>query len=122
MIQLELSMMLQGQMPPVEEGMDHMAHMEQQNPDIVMGLPQLQQMLPQQQQQILQIVQQHMAMHEQAMQATTSAPASGGSQPAVDGRLIENDITSQVRSNAQKTQQAATADVATLTGQGGMGG
>tara|TARA_Y100000593_G_scaffold94057_1_gene191412 strand:+ start:14 stop:1903 length:1890 start_codon:yes stop_codon:yes gene_type:complete len=122
LIQLELSMMLQGQMPPVEEGMDHMAHMEQQNPDIVMGLPQLQQMLPQQQQQILQIVQQHMAMHEQAMQATTSAPASGGSQPAVDGRLIENDITSQVRSNAQKTQQAATADVATLTGQGGMGG
>ena len=122
LIQLELSMMLQGQMPPVEEGMDHMAHMEQQNPDIVMGLPQLQQMLPQQQQQILQIVQQHMAMHEQAMQATTSAPAAGGSQPAVDGRLIENDITSQVRSNAQKTQQAATADVATLTGQGGMGG
>jgi hypothetical protein len=122
LIQLELSLMLQGQTPPVEEGMDHMAHMEQQNPDIVMGLPQLQQMLPQQQQQILQIVQQHMAMHEQAMQATTSAPAAGGSQPAVDGRLIENDITSQVRSNAQKTQQAATADVATLTGQGGMGG
>jgi hypothetical protein len=122
LIQLELSLMLQGQTPPVEEGMDHMAHMEQQNPDIVMGLPQLQQMLPQQQQQILQIVQQHMAMHEQAMQATTSAPASGGSQPAVDGRLLENDITSQVRSNAQKTQQAATADVATLTGQGGMGG
>jgi len=124
LIQLELSLMLQGQMPPVEEGMDHMAHMEQQNPDIVMGLPQLQQMLPQQQQQILQVVQQHVAMHEQAMQATTSAPASGGSQPAVDGRLLntEGGIIGQVRSNAQKTQQAATADVATLTGQGGMVG
>ena len=89
-----------------------------------MGLPQIQQMLPQQQQQIIQIVQQHMAMHEQAMQATTSAPAAGGSQPAVDGRLLnaEDGIIGQVRSNAQKTQQAATADVATLTGQGGMVG
>jgi len=125
LIQLELSLMLQGQMAPVEEGMDHMAHMEQQNPDVVMGLPQLQQMLPQQQQQILQIVQQHMAMHEQMMQsAMASGGAGGGSQPSVDGRLLNSQegIIGQVRSNAQKTQQAATADVATLTGQGGMTG
>jgi hypothetical protein len=58
------------------------------------------------------------------MQATTSAPAAGGSQPSVDGRLLntEGGIIGQVRSNAQKTQQAATADVATLTGKGGMVG
>ena len=102
-----------------------MAHMEQQNHDVVMGLPQLQQMLPQQQQQILQIVQQHAAMHEQMMQsAMATGGAGGGSQPSVDGRLLNNEdgIISQVRSNAQKTQEAATADVATLTGQGGMTG
>ena len=125
LIQIELSLMLQGQMPPVEEGMDHMAHMEQQNPNVVMGLPQLQQMLPQQQQQILEIVQQHAAQHEQMLQAVmSSGGGGGGSQPSVDGRLLnsEEGIVGQVRSNAQKTQQAATADVASLTGQGGMTG
>ena len=125
LIQIELSLMLQGQMPPVEEGMDHMAHMEQQNPNVVMGLPQLQQMLPQQQQQILEIVQQHAAQHEQMLQAVmSSGGGGGGSQPSVDGRLLnsEEGIIGQVRSNAQKTQQAATADVASLTGKGGMTG
>jgi hypothetical protein len=125
LIQIELSLMLQGQMPPVEEGMDHMAHMEQQNPDVVMGLPQLQQMLPQQQQQVVEIVQQHAAQHEQMLQAVmASGGGGGGSQPSVDGRLLnsEEGIVGQVRSNAQKTQQAATADVASLTGQGGMTG
>ena len=102
-----------------------MAHMEQQNPNVVMGLPQLQQMLPQQQQQILEIVQQHVAQHEQMLQAVmSSGGGGGGSQPSVDGRLLnsEEGIVGQVRSNAQKTQQAATADVASLTGKGGMTG
>jgi len=54
----------------------------------------------------------------------SSGGGGGGSQPSVDGRLLnsEEGIVGQVRSNAQKTQQAATADVASLTGQGGMTG
>ena len=104
-------------MPPVVSGMDHIAHMEAENPQAVAQDPRFAQLPPQQQQLVLQVAQQHAEMHQQMV----AQPTAVGSQPSVDGRLVEGGqggIISEVRQNAQETADAATADVATLTGRG----
>ena len=117
LIDLEIGFLLQGQMPPVVSGMDHIAHREAENPQAVAQDPRFAQLPPQQQQLVLQVAQQHAEMHQQMV----AQPTAVGSQPSVDGRLVEGGqggIISEVRQNAQETADAATADVATLTGRG----
>ena len=109
---------IQGQNPPVEAGQDHQLHMEHQNPDAITQHQQFQQMMPQQQQTVIQVatmhVQQHMEMLQQPIQ-------QGGSQPAVDGRLLQgqSDLESTVRSNAQEVSQVTNQEATTLNRQGG---
>ena len=117
LIEIEIGLLMQGQMPPVTEGMDHFAHIQAENPQVLSQRPEFAQVPPQMQQLVLQVAMQHVQMHQQMV----AQPQGGGSQPSVDGRLIEGGqggIISEVRQNAQETADAATADVATLTGQG----
>lgn len=117
LIQYENGFIMQGQMPPVTPGMDHFTHIQAQGPQAIAQDPQFAQLNPQQQQFAMQVSQQHATMHQEIL----AQPQAVGSQPSVDGRLIEGGqggIMSEVRQNAQETAEAATADVSSLSGRG----
>ena len=105
--------LLQGQDPGVAEGMDHAIHAEVHNPENIIQMQEFMQLEPQMQEQVLQMVAEHGNAHLQAMSGE-AVGSQTGSQPAVDGRLLQGErgIHEQVRSDAQGIAQAATADVA----------
>ena len=109
---------IQGQNPPVEAGQDHQLHMEHQNPDAITQHQQFQQMMPQQQQTVIQVATMHVQQHMQMLQQPIQ---QGGSQPAVDGRLLQgqSDLESTVRSNAQEVSKVTNQEATTLNRQGG---
>jgi len=110
---------LQGQDPGLVEGMDHAIHAEVHNIENIQQMQEFQQLEPQMQQQVTEIAQSHAEEHLGAM-AGEAIGSQTGSQPGVDGRLLQGEegMQAQVRSNAQNIQQAATADVGRLTRQG----
>ena len=107
--------LMQGQQPQTQPGMKHKEHIEGHY--AIVEMPQFQQMHPEQQQLVLQTVEEHVAGHEQLMQQQATM-SGGGSQPSVDGRLTQSSVMSQVRSNAQQTQQAAADQTGTLSRRG----
>ena len=110
---------LQGQDPGLVEGMDHAIHAEVHNVENIQQMQEFQQLEPQMQQQVTELAQSHTEQHLGAM-AGEAIGSQTGSQPGVDGRLLQGEagVQSQVRSNAQNIQQAATADVGRLSRQG----
>lgn len=111
---------LQGQDPGVVEGMDHAIHAEVHNLENITQMQEFQQLESQMQEQVKEIAQAHVEEHLGAMSGEAIG-SSGGSQPSVDGRLLEGTggIQEKVRSDAQETSAALSNDVATLTRQGG---
>jgi len=110
---------LAGQDPGVVEGMDHAIHAEVHNPENIMQMQEFQQIEPDQQQQIIELAQAHAEEHLGAM-SDEAIGSQTGSQPAVDGRLLQGEkgVESEVRSSAQNISEAATADIGKLARQG----
>lgn len=112
--------LVRGADPGYADGMQDAVHIQTHDPSVISKLPEFQQLQPAMQQQVLQIVQKHIEGHQQRMQTAMSG-GGGGSQPNVDGRLTQgmSNLTKTVKGNAQRTANAASADVARLTGQAG---
>lgn len=122
LLALENQQLSQGIDPGVLPGLDHMSHIKSHEVSMQEALSQLQlppgtdpiqqqqaiQQLQQQQQQIQQAYQTHIGAHQEHLGQAAAALTGGGS-PAAAGEANPNgnDITSQVRANAQNVANEA---------------